>query len=193
MYKEKDGPGRPFSFHLLNVVVMLGFQFCRSLVLSFLSIYAFMGVAWGVESLRIYRCGDSYSTQMAPQQNCKLLKAANVTVFDGAHAAQTALPAAPVSAVSATLRSSEQRSLDDQAHAVLQVEFQRAQSQQGVLLREWNNGEPQRRADEFRQPQKYQNRVAEMRLALQRVEADIAGLTREMSRVAPLNMNGAKP
>ena len=70
-----------------------------------------------------------------------------------------------------------------QAQAVLNAELQKAQKQQTDLLREWNNGEPERRADEFRQPQKYQDRVAQLRGAIQRVEADVAGLQRELSRL----------
>ena len=78
---------------------------------------------------------------------------------------------------------------------VLQAELQRAQQQQTELLREWNNGEPERRADEFRQPQKYQDRVAQLRAALQRTQADVAGLQRELSRlgVNSLAPTGAKP
>ncbi len=158
--------------------------FCKSLTWSLIAIFGLMGAAWALDLQRIYRCGDSYSTQMVPQQNCKLLKTANVTVIDGASASKV---------LTAPVRSSEQRSLDGQAHAVLRFEFQKSQAQQVVLLHEWNNGEPERRADEFRQPQKYQNRVTELRLALQRVEADLAGLTREMSRVVPLSTNGVKP
>ena len=87
----------------------------------------------------------------------------------------------------------EQRQRDAQAHVVLQTELQKVQQQQAELLREWNHGEPERRADEFKQPQKYQARVAQLRAALQRLDADVAGLQRELSRLATVNPAGAKP
>jgi aspartate/methionine/tyrosine aminotransferase len=75
----------------------------------------------------------------------------------------------------------------------LQAELQKAQQQKVELQREWNNGEPERRADEFRQPQKYQERVAQLRASLQRMDADIAGLQRELSRLPGTTTNGNKP
>jgi predicted nucleic acid-binding Zn-ribbon protein len=79
-----------------------------------------------------------------------------------------------------------------QAYVVLQTELQKTQQQQAELRREWNNGEPERRADELKQPQKYQERVAQLRAALQRVDADVAGLQRELSRLSSIT-SGAKP
>ena len=78
---------------------------------------------------------------------------------------------------------------------MLHAELQRALKQHSELLREWNNGEPERRADEHRQPQKYQDRVAQLRGALQRTEADVAGLQRELSRlnVSTVTSPGVKP
>ena len=80
----------------------------------------------------------------------------------------------------------------EQAQVVLQTELQKAQQQQAALHREWNNGEPERRADEFRQPQKYQDRVAQLRAAVQRTDADVAGLQRELSRLSSVS-SGTKP
>jgi predicted RNase H-like nuclease (RuvC/YqgF family) len=89
--------------------------------------------------------------------------------------------------------STEQRQRDAQAQAVLQAELQKAQKQHADLMREWNNGEPERRAEEFRQPQKYQDRIAQLRGTLQRAEADVAGLQRELSRIAAPVQTGGKP
>jgi predicted RNase H-like nuclease (RuvC/YqgF family) len=102
-------------------------------------------------------------------------------------------PTVNASGVSAKVDSTEQRQRDAQAQTVLQAELQKAQRQYAELLREWHNGEPERRADEHRQPQKYQDRVAQLRSALQRTEADVAGLQRELSRLAVPTFSGAKP
>ena len=47
---------------------------------------------------------------------------------------------------------------------------------------ELNNGEPERRGDE-RNFAKYQERVADMKAALQRKEADVAALKREIAKL----------
>ena len=154
-------------------------------------------VAVGAESQPVYRCGNAYTNQPDPTLNCKPLSAANVTVIDGTRV--QSVPVSPhvsgagASGSSARVESAEQRQRDTQAQAVLQAELHKAQQQKVELQREWNNGEPERRADEFRQPQKYQDRVAQLRASLQRVDADVAGLQRELSRLSVTTPNGNKP
>ncbi len=50
------------------------------------------------------------------------------------------------------------------------------------LVREYNNGEPERQGNE-RNYQKYIDRVAEMKMAISRKENDIAALKRELSKL----------
>jgi hypothetical protein len=147
------------------------------------------------EPQRIYRCGNAYTNQPDPSLNCKPLAGGSVTVIEGTRVQgpQAASPAVNASGGSSKVDSTEQRQRDAQAQAVLQVELQKAQRQYAELLREWQNGEPERRADEHRQPQKYQDRVAQLRAALQRTEADIAGLQRELSRFGSSVPAGTKP
>ena len=151
------------------------------------------------EPQRIYRCGNAYTNQPDPAANCKPLAGGSVTVIEGTRVqgASVASPQANASggtsAGSAKVDSAEQRQRDTQAQAVLQAELQKAQQQHAALLRDWNNGEPERRADEFRQPQKYQDRVAQLRSALQRTQADVAGLQRELQRLSPAVQTGSKP
>ena len=134
---------------------------------------------------RIYRCGNAYTNQPEAGRDCKPMATGHVTVIEGTRVQASATPANMASSGAASkVDVSEQRQRDVQAQAVLQAELQRAQQQQAELLREWHNGEPERRADELRQPEKYQRRVAELRGALQRSEADIAGLQREISRIS---------
>jgi hypothetical protein len=152
------------------------------------------------EPQRIYRCGNAYTNQPDPAANCKPLASGSVTVIEGTRV-QGPSAAAPHASSSATqssvskIDSTEQRQRDTQAQAVLHAELQRALKQHSDLLREWNNGEPVRRADEHRQPQKYQDRVAQLRGALQRTEADVAGLQRELARLNPptVTSTGSKP
>ncbi len=174
------------------------FSFVRSLGLASLVLVA-SSVAATSEPQRIYRCGNAYTNQPDPAANCKPLAGGSVTVIEGTRVqgSQAVAPAGHVSggAAAAKVDGSEQRQRDAQAQMVLQTELQRAQQQQTELLREWNNGEPERRADEFKQPQKYQERVAQLRAALQRVQADVAGLQRELARLGANSTapTGAKP
>ncbi len=94
------------------------------------------------------------------------------------------------SASDAKVDIGQQRQRDAQAQAVLQAELQKAQAQRQELLRQWNQGEPERRADELKQPQRYQWRVAQLRAALQRGEDDVAGLQRELTRVSSSAQGG---
>jgi hypothetical protein len=178
---------RSTLYYLVRLTALVGFSF----------------VAWPVaatsEPQRIYRCGNAYTNQPDPAANCKPLAGGSVTVIEGTRVQgpQMVAPAANASggasAGMAKVDSAEQRQRDTQAHVVLQAELQRAKQQQSELLREWNNGEPERRADEHRQPQKYQERVTQLRGALQRIEADVAGLQRELSRLPVPASTGVKP
>ena len=151
------------------------------------------------EPRRIYRCGNAYTNQPDPAANCKPLAGGSVTVIEGTRlqgspvASPQVNASAGTSAGAAKVDSAEQRQRDAQAQVVLQSELQKAQQQHTALLREWNNGEPERRADEHRQPQKYQERVVQLRAALQRTEADIAGVQRELSRLSAASPAGTKP
>ncbi len=173
-----------------------------------------LGVSWAIflaalpacatsEPQRIYRCGNVYTNQPDSAANCKPMVGGVVTVIEGTRVQGSPVVTPTVNAGGANVGGAnagtskvdqvEQRQRDTQAQAVLQSELQKAQRQHAELLREWNSGEPERRADEFRQPQKYQDRVAQLRGALQRTEADIAGLQRELSRLPAANSTGAKP
>ncbi len=132
----------------------------------------------------VYRCGSAYANQPDPAANCKLLLIGRVTVLDSTKLQE---PQAHSSALQADVDLQGQRA--KQAYMALQAELQRAQMLRADLLRAWNNGEPERRADEIKQAQKYQDRVMQLKQALQRLEADIAGLERELVRVSA----GVKP
>jgi len=152
--------------------------------------------AWALESQQVFRCGSVYTNQPDPALNCKPLSAGNVTVIEGTRVQSASVGASSTSnsaASGAKVDGAEQRQRDTQAQAVLQAELHKAQQQQAALRSEWNGGEPARRADEFRQPQKYQDRVSQLRASLQRVDADVAGLQRELLRLSATTSNGSQP
>ena len=164
---------------------------CRDAFLVGVCLVTGLANVWA-EPTRIYRCGNVYTNQPDAAGHCQPMTGSAVTVIEGTRvqgtssvsAVRNANPAGP------KISSAEQLQRDVQAQAVLHIELQKAQQQLAALLREWNNGEPERRADEHRQPQKYRAREAQLRHALQRTEADIAGLQRELSRLPVTPLTG---
>ena len=96
---------------------------------------------------------------------------------------------APVSAsaprpAEAKVDPGAQRARDSDARRILGDELRREEDRLAELRREYNNGEPERRGDE-RNYQRYLDRVAEMKAALARKEADVAALRRELAKLPP--------
>lgn len=147
---------------------------------------------WAAEP-RVYRCDNAVYTNLPnASQRCVPLTGGNVTIIEGTRVNGTSLLPAAATASGAKVDTQEQKQRDAQAAAVLQAELQKAQSRHAELLKEWNQGEPDRHAIEIKQPAKYQERVAQLRLALQRSEADVMGLQRELARLNNV-ASGAKP
>ncbi|WP_399697557.1 hypothetical protein [Xenophilus sp.] len=140
---------------------------------------------------RVWRCGNEYTnnTAEAQRRGCKLVEGGNVTIVQGTRPAASASSSGGGSraggsspAGSPKVDSTEQRQRDSDARAVLESELRKAQSRQAELLKEYNNGEPERQGNE-KNYQKYLDRVAEMKAQIERNESDIAGLQRELSRL----------
>jgi len=154
----------------------------------------------------IYRCGNAYTNQPVAGADCARMGASPVTVIEGTRVHAT--PAAPAAYATAGVPSNPraaavsdvasntkvdaqaQRERDQQARHILEAELAKAQAQQAEIARVWNNGEPIKQGDEFKNPAKYQQRVAELRMGLLRSESDIAGLRRELARLGTV---AAKP
>jgi hypothetical protein len=154
----------------------------------------------------IYRCGNAYTNQPVAGADCARMGATPVTVIEGTRVHAT--PAAPVSpattgsvsnpraaavsdvAPNTKVDAQAQRERDQQARQILEAELAKAQALQAEIARAWNNGEPIKQGDEFKNPARYQERVAQMRMALMRSESDIAGLRRELARLGTV---AAKP
>ncbi len=142
---------------------------------------------------RIYRCGNEYTNTLPPNRakECKLVEGGNVTVVPGTRPAQPKAAAdAPARAVTAPagapkVDNSEQRARDSDARAILEAELRKAEARQAELLKEYNNGEPEKQGGEARNYQKYLDRVADLKAAIARNESDIAGLKRELARLPP--------
>jgi hypothetical protein len=152
--------------------------------------------AWAQD--RIYRCGNEYTNnaQQARERGCKLVEGGNVTVVQGRRPAGTA--AAPASSTPAAggstassasppaaprVTSNDQKARDSDARAILESELRKAEARHAELVKEYNNGAPERNALDLRNPQRYMERTAELKASVARAESDIAGIKREIARL----------
>ncbi|MEY4883765.1 MAG: hypothetical protein RIS34_1619 [Pseudomonadota bacterium] len=136
----------------------------------------------------IYRCGNEYTNTKptAEKSGCKLMEGSNVTVIQGTRPNGSANAAVRVAAATQTtprIDSGDQKSRDSDARQILESELRKAEARQVELVREYNNGEPEKQGSESRNNQKYLDRIAELKASLSRNESDIAGIRRELGRV----------
>ena len=136
----------------------------------------------------VYRCPgppvlytDTLNPQEARERGCRTIEGAPVTIV------QVPRPRAPASAPAARpgegkVDPAAQRARDSDARRILGDELQREEERLAEMRKELNNGEPERRGDE-RNYQRYLDRVAEMKAALARKEADVAALRRELAKL----------
>jgi hypothetical protein len=146
----------------------------------------------------VYRCPgppvlytDALSPSEAKAKGCRPLEAAPLTVLQSrrptgdAGAAATAPPNAPAArptAPDSRVDAGAQRSRDLESRRILEAELRKEEDSLAALQREFNNGEPERRGDE-RNAQKYLDRIAEMRAAIARKQADVEAIRRELSKL----------
>ena len=145
----------------------------------------------GYSQERIYRCGNEYTNTVpdAKALGCKLIESANITVIQGTRAASSApfAPAKPSASgdpsTGQRVDVNEQKLRDADARKILEAELKKTELRQVELSREFKQGAPDMRSDEARSPQKYQERVAELKASLTRGESDLASIRRELARM----------
>ncbi len=137
---------------------------------------------------KVWRCGNEYTNNatVAQQKGCKIMEGGNVTIVQGSRPVASAAPsgaAARSPAGSPRVEGSDQRARDGEARSVLEAELKKAEERQAQLLKDYNNGEPEKQGGEARNYQKYLDRVSEMKAEIARNESDIAGIRREIGRL----------
>ncbi len=135
---------------------------------------------------RVWRCGNEYTNNatLAQQRGCKVMEGGNVTVVQGNRPIASAAPSAARSpAGSPRVDGADQRARDGEARSVLESELKKAQERHAQLLKDYNNGEPEKQGSESHNYQKYLDRVADMKAEIARNESDIAGIQREIDRL----------
>ncbi|SCK47420.1 hypothetical protein VAR608DRAFT_4682 [Variovorax sp. HW608] len=140
---------------------------------------------------RVWRCGNEYTNNatLAQQRGCKIMEGGNVTVVQGsrpvasAASSSSGAAAARSPAGSPRVDGADQRARDGEARSVLEAELKKAQDRQAQLLKDYNNGEPEKQGSESKNYQKYLDRVAEMKAEIDRNQSDIDGIQREIGRL----------
>ena len=134
----------------------------------------------------VYRCPghpvlytDAISAKEAKDKGCKVLEGEPVTVIQGLK------PRVAANAIAGPAGSrvdpADQRARDSDARRILEAELQREDERLAALKIDYNNGQPERQGNE-RNYQKYLDRVAAMKTAIERKESDIAALKREIAK-----------
>lgn len=134
---------------------------------------------------KIFRCGNTYTNDeaQAKAMGCKPVVGGNVTVVEGTRpSGGDASPVKPVVAPGSRIGSGEQKARDAEARAILEAELKKAEARQAELQKEYNGGEPDKLGPETKNHQKYLDRVAGLKEAIERNERDIEGLRREIGR-----------
>ena len=156
---------------------------------------------------QIYRCGNEYTNNpaQAQQRGCRLVEGGNLTIVEGTRPAVPAAGAGAVTSPGAASGASgaaparaggarngservdgaEQRARDSDARQILETELKRAEERLTDLREEYNNGQPARLASERSNPVRYGERVADLKIRIERAEADVAGIKRELTRLSP--------
>jgi hypothetical protein len=145
---------------------------------------------------QVFRCPgppvlytDALTPAEAKAKDCRTIEGAPITVVQ-APRRRTGPAAEPVSASGAQparpadtkIDPAAQKARDTDSRRILEDELRKEEDSLAAMRRDFNNGEPERRGDE-RNFAKYQERVAEMRAAITRKEADIAAIRRELSKL----------
>lgn len=138
---------------------------------------------------RIYRCGSEYTNNaaQAKERGCKLMEGGNVTIVQGSRPASGAAPAGAGTAAAPyptpRASSNDQKARNADMRAILESELRKAEARHAELLKEYNDGSPERNALDLRNPQRSQERSAELKASVARSESDIAGIKREIARL----------
>ena len=152
---------------------------------------ALLPVARAAGDAQVFRCpGNLYTDQISAREaaarGCKTLDGAPITVVQTSvprrAASGNAAPVLTAGPASARIEPAEQRARDTDARRILDAELRKEEERLAQLQKDYNGGEPERRAEE-RNFARYQERVADMKAAIARKEADIAAIRREMAKL----------
>lgn len=153
--------------------------------------------AWAEEH-QIYRCGTNYNNTMSAKEaaakGCKTIEGAPITVIQSIKhnkpAGKTQGEGGSASRPEDKVDPADQRARDNDARRILEQELSKEQAALAEMEKAYNNGEPEKQGPEAKNYQKYLDRVAEMKAAIERKKADIEAIQRELAKM-PGTLSGS--
>jgi hypothetical protein len=154
----------------------------------------------------VYRCGKEYTNAPRDASRCERLPDQSVTLIPGPKPARVPAPnpapmpaaaqpaasepqaastgAAPAAtgAAPAATGDAPHRQRDQQARTIVVAELERTRQRHAELVQEYRQGAPAKTEADAASPQKYQERVAQLKAAIERHERDMDSLQRELAR-----------
>lgn len=141
----------------------------------------------------VYRCPgppvlytDALSPREAQEKGCRTIESTPITVVQPPRPRPAAghgeNAASGARGSEGRVDPAQQRSRDGERRRVLEAELRESEERLAALQREYADGAPERRGGE-RNYQRYLDRVAELKAAITRQEADIQALKREISKL----------
>jgi hypothetical protein len=125
---------------------------------------------------------NTIGAKEAEAKGCKSREAQQPTTIPAPRPRPVASPSGP--AASSRVDSADQKQRDSDARKILLDELAKAQAQLDALQKQYNNGQPERLGDE-KNYQKYLDRTADMKASIDRTQADIAAINRELAKTQP--------
>lgn len=150
----------------------------------------------------IWRCGNEYTNHPGPNpsaRGCREVQGGNLTVVEGMRPA-TAVgtkdggvrngageagggAAGGARSPSERVDPDQQRQRDAEARRILEQELRRAQERLEQARADYADGKPPLLANERADSPRYQARVEDLRTRVERAEADVAAIRREIARL----------
>ena len=139
------------------------------------------------QSRTVYRCPNNvYTSEItekeAKERGCRTIEGAPITIVAPPKPAPRPGTASGARGEGEKVDAKQQRERDSDARKILEAELKREEEALAALQKEFNAGEPERQGGE-RNFARYQERVEEMRKAIERKQADIAALRRELAKL----------
>jgi len=162
--------------------------FVSALAFSTLVAWSTFGAAQAADGATMYRCpGNEYnntlSAKEAKDKGCKTIEGAPITVIQSTRP-RAAAPNASAGPAGSKVDPADQRVRDSDARRILEGELKREEDRLAGMKADYANGLPERQGNE-KNYQKYLDRVADMKTAIERKEGDITALKREIAKLPP--------
>ncbi len=143
-------------------------------------------VASWAQSRVVYRCPNNvYTSEItekeAKERGCRTIEGAPITIVAPPKPAPRPGANGP-RGEGEKVDAKDQRARDSDARKILEAELKREEEALAALQKDFNAGEPERQGGE-RNFARYQERVEEMRKAIERKQADVAAIRRELAKL----------